>query len=272
MRRQTADTPAVSSASTNAATPGADAQPQDPASGPYGGCNDAPTIIAARTEASMKAGNAVAALNNMQAAAPLLAAHFHLDPTQAGNQDALSRVRDQFTRMKTALDSGVRIFCRSAPRPGTGAPPPTMPVDPQCARDHAHSTSCAAGNVTSTVTLCEMTLLGMGNGPLSKTILHEFAHIACNGNPRIQSGGINGGETYYDGARLPGSAPNVIDQADSYAWFALNAPASPAAAGSGSQAPQTQGGLPGWAIGLLVGVGIAGAIGAGIGLAALLSH
>jgi Domain of unknown function (DUF4157) len=272
VRRQTADAPAVPSASTSAAAPAAaDAQPQDPTLGPYGGCNDSRAIIAARTEASTKAGNAVAALNNMQAAAPLLAAHFHLDPTQAANQDALNRVRGQFTRMKTALDSGIRIFCRSAPRSGLGMPAATMPVDPQCAHDNAHSTSCAAGNATATVTLCEMTLLGMGDGPLSKTILHEFAHIACNGNPRIQSGGRNGGEVYYDGAQLPGNAPNVIDQADSYAWFALNAPASQAATGPGSGAQSSQGGLPGWAIALLA-IGGAALVGGAIGLGAYLGN
>lgn len=255
----------------------ADAQPAAPqaapqAAGPagYDGCTDQQAIITARTEAAGKAANAVAVLNDLQTAAPLLDAHFHLNAAEPANQQDLSRVRSQFVRMRTALNSGVRIFCRSAPQVAMGGPRPTMPVEDACAHENAHSTSCAGGDATATVVLCEMALLGMGDGPLSKTILHEFAHIACNNDPQIHSGGRGGGEVYYDGSRLPGTTPNVLDQADSYAWFAMNAPA--ARTGTPGQ-PETQssgGGLPGWAIALLAIGGVAVA-GAAIGIGAYLS-
>ena len=146
-----------------------------------------------------------------------------------------------------------------------------MPVNPACARVNAESTSCAGGNTTATVTLCEMALLGMSDGPLPKTILHEFAHIACNNDPVIHSGGRAGGEVYYDGSRLPGTAPNVIDQADSYAWFAMQAPPSPAAAPQQGTQSSNDSGLPGWAI-ALIALGSAGAVAGLIGLGVYLGN
>jgi hypothetical protein len=64
-----------------------------------------------------------------------------------------------------------------------------------------------------------MALMGMMDHPLVKTILHEFAHVACNGNPPVSPAGL---ETYYHGS-LPGQTANVLTEADSYAWFAMEA-------------------------------------------------
>jgi len=120
----------------------------------------------------------------------------------------------------------------------------------------------------------------MTGSPLEKTLIHEFAHVACNGSPPIAPAGS---EKYYEGTLLPGNKANEITNADSYAWFALNAkkvplesaPKSPAERGPGrSRAPWwaalgvgaalTLGGL--FSPWLLIG----GALGLGIGGAGLL--
>jgi len=266
---QSGAAPAIMRQQADAQSPQSAPQVTGPAG--YDGCHDQQAIVSARTEASGKAANAVAVLNDLQTAAPLLDAHFHLNAAEPANQQDLNRVRAQFVRMQTALNSGVRIFCRSAPQPGTGGQRPTMPVEAACAHDNAHSTSCAGGDASATVVLCEMALLGMGDGPLSKTILHEFAHIACNNDPQIHSGGRGGGEVYYDGSRLPGTTPNVIDQADSYAWFAMNAPATRTGTPGQPESQSSQGGgLPGWAIALIAIGGLA-LVGGAIGIGAYLS-
>ena len=254
------------------------------APGAYDSCAHPEVIEKARSQASTNVQNAIDLLkdNNIQQAAPLLEAHFHLDVTQPDSNDTILLIRSQFGRMKAALDSGIRIFCRSAPSAGLGSPRPTMPVDQGCAADVAHSTSCAAGNETATVILCETSILELGS-PLVKTIIHEFAHVACNGNPAIQSGGPAGGEIYYDGDRLPGAEKNVLNQGDSYAWFAMKAPtAAPVPAPAGQPAAGKSGssrlpwlavlgagvalGIAGiWAHGLLLGA----ALGVGIGIAGL---
>jgi hypothetical protein len=112
-----------------------------------------------------------------------------------------------------------------------------------------------------------MTLLEGSEG-LSKTLLHEFAHIACNGTPRVRSGGTEGGEVYYPGDRLPGDTANDLVNADSYAWFALQADGvlgseEPSAGESGSSPDHT-------GFGVLTALGgaatVAGAIGLGYGI------
>jgi hypothetical protein len=144
-----------------------------------------------------------------------------------------------------------------------------MPVEQQCRRDLAVSTSCAANNSTAIVKLCEMALMGMSDTPLVQTIMHEFAHIACNGNPQIASGGRAGGEVYYDGSRFPGNQSSVLNQADPYAWFALQAervatqqaPAPPRPSGAGRGRPHAEGPshAPWWAA---LGAGAALSLGA----------
>lgn len=234
------------------------------ASQAYDGCRDRDAMVRARADASRMVSHAVDLLGdrNLQRAAPLLSAHFHLDPTRPSTRDDLQLLRGQFGRMAAALGSGIRIVCRSAPRPGTGAPPPSMPVDDECRTAGAHSTSCAAGNATALVTICESTLLGMGDGPLVKTLMHEFTHVACNGMPRITSGGRRGGEVYYDGDALPGTQSNVLTQADSYAWFALQANRVATEAPSATRPAQRGGGrsrAPWWGV---LGVGAALTLGA----------
>lgn len=252
------------------------------APGPYDGCPDPQSLAKVRAQAAATVKQAIALLDdrNIQSAVPLLAAHFHLDPTRTESRGDLGLIRAQFARMGSALDSGIRIFCRSAPRFSPEAPPASMPTDDRCKKANAYSTSCAAGNPTATVILCEMALQGMTGSPLEKTLIHEFAHVACNGSPPIEPAGA---EKYYEGALLPGNKANEITCADSYAWFALNAknvrlepaPKSPADRGSrrsrapwwaalGVGAALTLGGL--FAPGLLIG----GALGLGIGGAGLL--
>lgn len=263
---------------TNSPTSETDSASDSPSE--YDGCQDPKAIAGARANAAQHVKNAVDLLQetNIQKATPLLDAHFHLDFRGPGGADNLKRIRSQFDRMNSSLASGIRIFCRSAPRVGSGSLRPTMPVDDACRTDRAHSTSCAGGNATATVTLCETALAEEG-ASLVKTIIHEFAHVACNGDPPIQSGGRTGGEVYYDGSRLPGDAQNVLNQADSYAWFAMKAAAAaPATAPDLKTAGAKKGGSrAGWwallgvaaalaiggifAPGLLLGAGIAGLIG-----------
>lgn len=190
----------------------------------YGGCGTwTGSVRRERARAARMASHAAELLqgNDFGRVAALLAAHFHLDPSLPENAADLARVRDQFVRMSNALSSRIRILCRTPVRT-PGLPRATMPTDPECRTNvNASSTSCAGGDPTAIVKLCEIALLEMG-GPLVKTILHEFAHVACNGNPQITSGGLGGGETYYRD-RLPGDTPNRLDAADSYAWFAMDA-------------------------------------------------
>lgn len=195
-----------------------------PAPGPYDGCSDRETIMKQRTEAAEMVANAIELLDgrNVGRAGRLLDAHFHLDPAKPESRGDLRLIRDQFVRMRRALKSGISILCRSAPRTGPASPEPSLPLDEECRKDVAHSTSCAAGDSSSTVTLCE-SALQWASGPLVKTLIHEFAHVACNGNPAIVSGGPAGGEVSYDGTRHPGDEANVLTHADSYAWFAVQA-------------------------------------------------
>lgn len=244
----------------------------DAGQGQYDGCPHQGDVANARADAMRKVDHAVDLLNdsNLQAAAPLLEAHFHVDVNSPDARDNIGRIRSQFARMSTALNSGIRIFCRSAPRSIAGTPAPTMPVDPACAGDDAHSTSCADGDATATVALCETALLEVP-GPLVKTLIHEFAHVACNGNPSIMSGGPSGGETYYNGHRFPGGDRNVLNQADCYAWFAMEGADIAVAPPQGAQ--QSGRSHAGWwaVLGVAAALGIGGIaahgllVGAGLG-------
>ncbi len=236
--------------------------------GPYHGCGDyREQLVATRAEAAQKAAQAVTLLDqeHLPQAAPLLQAHFHLDLENSDSRADVERIRQQFVRMRDGLNSQIRIFCRSAPAavPGLGHRPP---VDEACAGTTvANSTSCADNHPTATVKLCEIALLEM-QGPLIKTVLHEFAHVACNGNPPIRSGGRGGGEVYYDGDRLPGTEPNDLVNADSYAWFALAADRA-----LGQQSPAAgESASGGTGFGVLTALGgvlaVAGAIGLGVGI------
>ena len=202
----------------------ADAPGARPEPGPYDGCPDPAAIKNQRAEAAGMVANAIELLDgkNVKQAGPLLEAHFHLDPAKPESRADLGLIRDQFVRMRGALKSGIRILCRSAARSASASPKPSMPLDEECTTDVAHSTSCAAGDSSSTVTLCE-SALQWASGPLVKTLIHEFAHVACNGSPPIASGGPAEGEVSYDGTRLPGDETNVLTHAESYAWFAVQA-------------------------------------------------
>jgi hypothetical protein len=229
----------------------------------YDGCHDQRAIASARGEAQQAVAHAVDVLEgeNVKAVAQLLEAHFHLDLKHPDAEQNLNLIRGQLKRMSSALGSGIRIFCRSAPRVSGSSPSPTMPIADACRRDRANSTSCAAGDSSATVVLCESALAETSEAPLTKTIIHEFAHVACNGNPPIQSGGPAGGEKYYDGTRLPDAQPNVLNQADSYAWFALKAgDVGVASAANTGQTPAPSSGRSKWwaLIGLAAALGIGG--------------
>ncbi|HYK20063.1 MAG TPA: DUF4157 domain-containing protein, partial [Pyrinomonadaceae bacterium] len=290
MRQATPETSGATTGPTSSQSPApapsaAPAAASTESSGPgaYDGCPDPQPIIAARNDAATKAAHAAELLNpaNLQSAAPLLARHFHVDASRPESQATVTLIRDQFTRMASGLNSGIRIFCRSAPRIGQ-APPSRMPVAPECARLGGSSTSCANNDASATVEICELRIVEGGDS-LVKTLLHEFAHVACNGNPAITSGGA--GETYYGANQeLPLTATNVLTVADSYAWFAMDASSIQVEAQttpdqrsgrsrSGSRLPWLGVlgvgvglGIAGiWAPGLLVG----GALGLGIGIAGL---
>jgi hypothetical protein len=112
-----------------------------------------------------------------------------------------------------------------------------------------------------------------GGDPLVKTIIHEFAHIACDGNPAIAGAGV---ERYYEPPNgLPGEVSDVLINADSYAWFAIEASgiqvASPARDGGTNRRARSR--LPWLAVlGVGLGLGIGGIfapgllVGAGAGL------
>lgn len=248
---------------TTRATAAADA---DTGPGPCDACGELrPALEQARVEAARLAGRALSLLapENLAQAAPLAAAHFHLDVTREENQASLELVRGQFTRMQLGLSSGSRIICRSAPPPPGRAS--AYPADSECAPASgsvppvASSTSCAANNPATIVKICAP-MLEFSNGPLPKVLLHEFAHVACNGTPSITS---RGSETYYPGDRLPGSTPNEIIQADSYAWFAL---AADRALGPEAGATTPASGDDHAGYGVLTGLGAALTIGGAIGL------
>jgi hypothetical protein len=252
-------------------SPATHAETESSEFGPYGGCGDyREQVERARAEAGQAVASAVALLDGQhtEQAAPLLAAHFHLDVSRPENAADVQRIRAQFLRMQQALASSIRIICRGAPSPGGGIRS-RLPVDRQCRSDSvlhmAFSNSCAAGDVNARVKLCEIALLEFGH-PLKQTLIHEFAHIACNGNPPIRSGGAGGGEVYYDGSRLPGNEANVLVNADSYTWFALRAErVASSAAGAREESDGDHGG---W-IALTVLGGLltaAGAIGLGYGI------
>ena len=249
--------------------------------GEYDGCPDPQSLINTRADAAERVRLAIDLLerDNISRAASLLERHFHLDIARPESAAELELVRSQLSRMRDALNSHIRILCRS-PQPFSPDRRPQMPVGLGCGGVQlAYSTSCAGGDPTSTVTLCELGLMGMSDVPLVQTILHEFAHIACNGQPRITSGG-RPGEVYYNGSRLPGDVRDDIAHADSYAWFAMQA--SDAARAAQRERPGAQGSqqrrLPWLAVlatgialgvagifapGLLVGAALAGAIGLG---------
>jgi len=112
------------------------------APGPYDGCPDPQSILKVRTQAAGTVRQAIALLDerNVQSATSLLAAHFHLDLSRPESRADLGLIRGQFARMSSALDSGIRIFCRSAPRFSPEAPPASMPTDERCKRVNAYST------------------------------------------------------------------------------------------------------------------------------------
>jgi len=113
-----------------------------------------------------------------------------------------------------------------------------------------------------------------------KTIIHEFAHIACDGNPAITGAGV---ERYYEPPNgLPGEVSNVLINADSYAWFAIEASGIQVAGQErdGGRNRSARSRLPFLAIlGVGLGLGIGGifapgllvgaALGVGIGIAGL---
>lgn len=191
----------------------------------YLGCGQyREALLTSRARAVRLAAHAVDVLDQPRdsAVTALLSRHFHIDPEQAEGRAALILVQAQFRRMAQGLNSGIRIHCAAAP-PISGGSRSGMPIDSACVRANAASTSCADNNPTAVVNLCEMYLLTASEQELVKTLLHEFAHIACNGTPAITSGG-SGNERYYDGReRLPVDGENVIVEADSYAWFAVQA-------------------------------------------------
>jgi hypothetical protein len=114
-----------------------------------------------------------------------------------------------------------------------------------------------------------------------KTIIHEFAHIACDGNPAIAGAGV---ERYYEPPEgLPGEVPNVLINADSYAHFAMDAGSIHVAGQETQTGDRRRAGrsrLPWLAVlGVGLGLGIGGifapglligaALGVGIGIAGL---
>ena len=241
---------------------------EDPEYGPYNGCGTyRQKVEADRAEAARLAGHAASVLDaaDLAPAAQLLSDHFHIDIARPGSRALVPQIRGQFARMQSGLNSSITIICRTAPSPSPGVLP-TMPVDPGCRGDGRHSAlassnNCADNDPRSRSKLCEMALLEM-HLPLKQTLLHEFAHIACNGNPQIT--GV-GAEVYYpDGRRLPGDQPDQITQADSYAWFALQAERIGAAPAGGDDS----GPGAGWvAMAVLGGAAmVAGGIGLGVGL------
>ena len=267
-----ATSPGPTTAPTTAAPAAENAGP-----GPYDGCPDPQPLIAARTDAAAKVAHAIDLLSpaNLQSAAPLLAKHFHVDVSRPESQAAVASIRAQLGRMASGLNSGIRIFCRSTPRtnPGLGRSP--MPPSPECGpRTHATSTSCANNEASATVILCEGRI-AEGGDYVVKTIIHEFAHIGCNGDPAIQP---SGAEVYYEASQgLPGNVPNVLVQADSYALFAMEASSVQVASTEQANTRQPGSGrsrLPWLAVlGVGVGLGIGGIfapgllVGAGLGAA-----
>ena len=253
-----------------AAAPAADTGP-----GNYDGCPEPQSIMAARGDAAARVAHAVDVLApaNISSAAPLLRKHFHVDVSRPESAATIALIRGQFSRMATGLNSGIRIFCRSAPRTGTGMLPSQMPSSDGCrGLVHANSTNCANNDPSATVQLCEMRIME-GGDPLVKTIIHEFAHIACDGNPAIAGAGV---ERYYEPPNgLPGEVSDVLINADSYAWFAIEASgiqvASPARDGGTNRRARSR--LPWLAVlGVGLGLGIGGIfapgllVGAGAGL------
>ena len=244
------------------ATPAAEATtPESAGPAAYDGCPEPQSIIAARTEAAAKVARAVELLDpaKLASVAPLLQKHFHVDASRPESQATVATIRSQFSRMETGLNSGIRILCRSVQRPTGAYKRSTMPVDSQCGGGtDAFSTSCANNAPSATVVICEGRINEGGNA-LVKTIIHEFAHVACNGNQNVTSAG----ELYYrSGEGLPGTLPDTLMYADSYAWFAMEA--SPGQLTGGEK--RTDEGLSGAEIfGIVAGsVAAAGLIGVGI--------
>lgn len=195
----------------------------------YDGCvgDSRANLEKARADAARLAGHAAEVLADT--ANPdvgrLLAKHFRVDSASDGGRAAVPLIRNQFTRMQQGLASGIRILCRSPQGAPRSQPGPFPPPDPECDSrktiKRARSTSCTNNDPTTTVIVCEGTL-AESDTSLRKVLLHEFAHVACDGNPQITSGGV--GETYYDGSKpIPASGSNVLTEADSYAWFAIDA-------------------------------------------------
>lgn len=244
--------------------------------GPYDGCPDPQPLIAARTDAGARVAHAIELLRpaNLQSAAPLLAKHFHVDTSRPESQRAVASIRAQLGRMASGLNSGIRIFCRSTPRTSAGLGRSPMPPSSEChSTTNAYSTSCANNEASATVILCEGRI-AEGGDYVVKTIIHEFAHIACNGDPDIQPAGA---EVYYDASQgLPGNVPNVLTYADSYALFVMDASSVQVAATEQANTRQAGAGrsrLPWLAVlGVGVGLGIGGIfapgllLGAGLGL------
>jgi uncharacterized protein DUF4157 len=266
-----------------AASPSTSATPsEDTGPGNYDGCPEPQPIMAARGDAAARVAHAVDVLApaNISRAASLLRKHFHVDASRPESQETIALIRAQFTRMAAGLNSGIRIFCRSVPRaPGLGRS--QMPSSSDCGpTTRASSTSCANNDPSATVQLCEMRIIEGGEG-LVKTVIHEFAHIACDGNPAIAPAGV---ERYYeppDG--LSGEVPDVIINADSYAHFAMDAGSIHVAEPESQTGGARRSGrsrLPWLAVlGVGLGLGIGGifapgllvgaALGVGIGIAGL---
>lgn len=241
------------------ASPAAEAAPEPTGPAAYDGCPEPQSVIAARTEAAAKVARAVELLDpaKVTSVAPLLQKHFHVDASRPESQETVALIRSQFSRMETGLTSEIRIFCRSVPRATRDYKRSTMPPDNHCGESDAFSTSCANNAPSATVMICEGRINEGGNA-LVKTIIHEFAHVACNGNPNIPTGG----EVYYNsGEGLPGTSSDMLMYADSYAWFAMEA--SPGQLTGGKK---DEGGLSGLEIfGIVAGsLGAAGLIGVGI--------
>ena len=265
--RQESTGPTASSAPTAAPT-------EETGPGPYDGCPDPQPITAARMTAAAKIAHAVQVLSpaNLSSAAPLLRKHFHVDANRPASQGAIALIRAHFSRMATGVSSDIRIFCRSVPRV-PGLPRSQMPQSTNCqAMTRGYSTNCANNDPSAVVVLCEQRI-AEGGEDLVHTIVHEFAHIACDGNPAILGAGV---EVSYGSDRLPGDLQDVIVNADSYAHFAMDASnievAEPETQrdGAGRSALSR---LPWLAVlGAGVGLGIAGIfapgllIGAGLGL------
>jgi len=264
----------------------------------YDGCvgDSRSNLEAARTDAARLAGHAAEVLGDTAnpEVGRLLAKHFRVDIASDTGRAAVPLIRNQFTRMQQGLNSGIRILCRSSPSAvhHGAAPPADASCDGGKTIKLGNSTSCANNNPTATVTLCEAALSEITR-PLRQVLLHEFAHVACDGNPQITSGGA--GETYYDGSKpLPANGSNVLTEADSYAWFAIEAERIAASTGTADQGKPDH---TGWGVltalgglaaaggtaaliagavlgsGLAMGLGIAGivlgAVALGIGIAGL---